>query len=158
MITTILSDFSRVILFPKDKNYKGTLNGLYGEALENKQPFNFFDFFEFNEEILSLYVSLKDKYSLNIFTSGIIQKAKEVERKIKPIFDNIYTASDFGLSKKQQDAYLFIANKLRKNPTEIVYIDDKLDNCKVAEKAGMKTIHYEEFTKFKNQFVGTLNV
>ena len=158
MITTILSDFSRVILFPKDKNYKGTLNGLYGEALENKQPFNFFDFFEFNEEILSLYVSLKDKYSLNIFTSGIIQKAKEVERKIKPIFDNIYTASDFGLSKKQQDAYLFIANKLRKNPTEIVYIDDKLDNCKVAEKAGMKTIHYEEFKKFKNQFVGTLNV
>ena len=158
MITTILSDFSRVILFPKDKNYKGTLNGLYGEALENKQPFNFFDFFEFNEEILSLYVSLKDKYSLNIFTSGIIQKAKEVERKIKPIFDNIYTASDFGLSKKQQDAYLFIANKLRKNPTEIVYIDDKLDNCKVAEKAGMKTIHYEKFTKFKNQFVGTLNV
>src|SRR3990167_1027893 len=140
MITTILSDFSRVILFPKDKNYKGTLNGLYGEALENNQPFNFFDCFEFNEGILNLYISLKKKYSINIFTSGII-----------PIFDNIFTAADFGLSKKQPEAYLFIANKLNKDPEEIIYIDDKLDNCKVAEKAGMKTIHYEKFTKFKNQ-------
>src|SRR3989338_2698464 len=151
MITTILSDFSRVILFPKDKNYQGTLNGLYGEALENNQPFNFFDCFEFNEGILNLYISLKKKYSINIFTSGIIQKAKEVDERIKPIFDNIFTAADFGLSKKQPEAYLFIANKLNKDPEEIIYIDDKLDNCKVAEKAGMKTIHYEKFTKFKNQ-------
>ena len=157
MITTILSDFSRVILLPKDKNYQGTLNGLYGESLENIQPFNFFDFFEFNEEILSLYSSLKKKYSVNIFTSGIIQKAKEVEQRIRPMFDHIFTAADFGLSKKQPEAYLFIADKINKKPNEIVYIDDKLDNCKGAEKAGMKAIHYEEFIKLKTQLMNYLN-
>lgn len=37
MITNILFDFSRVILFPKDDNYSGLLNDLYRKITEEKK-------------------------------------------------------------------------------------------------------------------------
>jgi FMN phosphatase YigB (HAD superfamily) len=45
------------------------------------------------------------------------------------------------LTHKQIDAELL--KKARKYPGEIIYIDDKLDNCKAAEKTGMETFHYK---------------
>lgn len=149
MITTILSDFSRVILNPKDKNYKGTLNGLHNELLEENKNYSFFDYFEFNEEILNLYKQLKTKYSVNVFTTGTIQNTPEVRQIIDPIFDNIYAAKDFGLDKKQPEAYLFIANKLNRKPSEILFIDDQKINVDAAKKVGLSTILYIDFQMSK---------
>jgi len=156
VITIILSDFSRVILNPKDKNYKGTLNGLYKELQQKNIPFNFFDYFEFNDEILKWYVQLKDKLSINLFTTGTIQNAKEVKQKIDLIFENIFSAQEYGLDKKKPQAYEFIANKLQKSPNQILYIDDKLENLEAAKQAGLETWHYDNFIKLYNQFKQSL--
>lgn len=145
MVTTILSDFSRVILNPTDKNYMGTLNGLNKELLEKKGNYPFFDYFEFNDEILNLYKQLRIKFPINIFTTGTIQNRPEVRRIIDTIFENIYIAKDFGLDKKQPEAYLFIAEKLNKKPSEILFIDDQTDNIQAANKAGLNTIQYSKF-------------
>lgn len=150
MITTILSDFSRVILNPKDSNYKGTLNGLHKELLVKDKNYPFFKYFEFNDEILNLYRQLKTKYSINIFTSGTIQNRPEVRKIIDPIFDNIYTAKDFDLDKKQPEAYLFIAKKLNKNPSEIIFIDDQQTNINAARQAELNTILYIDFQNTLN--------
>ncbi len=45
MITTILSDFSRVILLPKNPLYTGTLNGLNKQLMENDPDYPFFYLF-----------------------------------------------------------------------------------------------------------------
>jgi len=150
MITTILSDFSRVILNPKDKNYTGTLNGLHKELSEKNENYPFFDYFEFNDEILNVYRQLKTKYSVNIFTTGTIQNTPEVRQVIDPIFEHIYTAKDFGLDKKQPEAYLFIAKKLNKKPSEILFIDDQQANIDAAKKAGLNTILYTDFQETIN--------
>lgn len=145
MITTILSDFSRVILNPKDKHYSGTLNGLNKELQSKDTNYPFFEHFEFNDEILNLYRQLKAKYSINIFTTGTIQNRPEVRQIIDPIFEKIYTAKDFGLDKKQPEAYVFIAEKLNKNLNEILFIDDQVDNIMAAQKARLHTILYTNF-------------
>ncbi len=150
MISTILSDFSRVILNPKDKNYTGTLNGLHKELSEKNENYSFFDHFEFNDEILNVYRQLKTKYSVNVFTTGTIQNRPEVRQVIDSIFDNIYTAKDFGLDKKLPEAYLFIAKKLNKKPSEILFIDDQEKNIEAAKEAGLSTIHYIDFQKTVN--------
>lgn len=147
MIITILSDFSRVILFPKDKNYKGTLNGLYKELENKKIPYDFFDYFEFNEDILKLYKQLKNKYSINIFTTGTIQNTNEVKQKLDNIFDNIFSAEQYGLDKGNPDSYKFIAKKLGKPTNQILYIDDQEKNIKAAKNAGMLTYLYENYLK-----------
>lgn len=151
MITTILSDFSRVILFPRDKNYKGTLNGLYKELENKKDPYDFFDYFELNENILNFYSQLKSKYSMNIFTTGKIQNAKEVKQKIDKIFDHIFSAEDYGLNKEKPDSYDFIASKLGKPANQILYIDDQLRNIKAAKKSGMQTLLYNNYSELFNQ-------
>jgi len=157
VITTILSDFSRVILLPKDKNYKGTLNGLYKELIERGSPFNFFDYFEFNDEILNLYSMLKKKYSINIFTSGTIQNTKEVKEKLGNSFDNVFTAADYQLNKEDPSAYEFIVKKLGVNPDQILYIDDEIRDIEAANKARLNTIHYEEFQKLLGKIKKALN-
>lgn len=145
MITTILSDFSRVILNPKDKSYEGTLNGLHKILSEKNKDYSFFEYFEFNDEILNLYRKLKPKYSMNVFTTGTIQNRPEVRRVIDLIFDNIYAAKDFNLDKKQSNSYVFIAGKLNKKPVEIIFIDDELKNINAAHEAGLYVIHYTNF-------------
>lgn len=93
MITTILSDFSRVILLPKNPLFTGTLNGLNKQLLENDPDYPFFTYFEFNEKLLDLYRQLQKRYSLNIFTSGAIQNRQEVTNITKPLFENSVTAT-----------------------------------------------------------------
>lgn len=147
MITTILSDFSHVILNQKDKNYTGTLNALHAKLSGKVTDYLFFDYFEFNNEILNVYRKMKTKYFMNIFTTGTIQNRPEVRLVIDSIFENIYSAIDFNLDKKQLDAYLFIANKLNRNPTEILFVDDQIENINAAKQAGLHTIQYVTFEK-----------
>ncbi len=145
MVTTILSDFSRVIFNPKDKNYTGTLNGLHKELLEKNSNYIFFDYFEFNNDILNLYKDLRHLYSVNIFTTGTIQNRLEVREVINPIFEHIYAAGELGLNKKKAEAYLHIAQKLKRKPFEILFIDDQIENIDAANKAGIITVHYTNF-------------
>ncbi len=151
MINTILSDLSRVILNPKDKNYNGSLNGLYKDLLQKNTSFNFYNYFEFNEDILKFYESLKDKYSINLFTTSTIQNSTEVKEIIDQVFDNIFSAEDYGLDKTKSNAYRFIADKLKISPDKILYIDDQLENIEAARKAGLVGFHYEDYLKLRNQ-------
>lgn len=151
MIQTILSDFSYVILYPKDKNYQGTLNGLYKELLSKNKPFNFFDYFVLDEGVLDLYSELKKKYTVNMFTSGYIQNAPEVKAHIEDIFENVYSAEELGLRKKEPNSYNTIAGKLNQSTNSILFIDDQGENIAAAYKAGMSTILFSDFKEFRTR-------
>lgn len=149
MIKTILSDFSLVVLFPKDKNYKGKLNELHAKLTKEHGEYNFFDYFELNEELLSYYTQLKDRYSVNVFTTGVVQNASAVRKIIDKIFDNIYTAKDYGISKTDPESYKFIAKKMNRDTNEIIFIDDRPENINAASKSGMVSVQYKEIPKLK---------
>lgn len=78
MIKAIVSDFSRVLLFPKDKTYQDSLNILHKE-LSQKPNYNVLDYFELNIKLLDFYKSLKDKTPVYIFSSDAIQDASEFQ-------------------------------------------------------------------------------
>lgn len=142
-IKYIVTDFSKVLLFPKDKNYHGSLNGLYKEIRE-KEDFSFFDYFEINQELLDFLKTLIEKYELSIFTSNIIQNDKALKPILEPIFKNIISANeDIGISKKEKESYMALAKKVSANLEEILYIDDSKKNIKAASEAGLKTIQYK---------------
>lgn len=140
MITNILFDFSRVILFPKDENYKGLLNDLYRKITEEKSPF--LNHYKFNTELLNFIKPLKEKYHLSIYTTDIIQNDPEVRKILDPIFEEIFAANDLRISKKDPKDYLIIANKLNVKPEEILFIDDGETNIEAAKQAGLQAIHY----------------
>jgi len=110
MITTIVSDFSYVLLFPKEESYQGTLNGLYRTLTGN---FNFFDYYRLNNKLLEYYKSLKSqKLSINIFTSGSLQNNLQIKKILEPIFDHIWSAQELGLEKSDIESYRIITKKL----------------------------------------------
>lgn len=151
MITTILSDFSWVIVFPKDKKYKGALNHLQFKLSEEIGNYEFYDYFKFNEEILTFYQFLKEKYSisLNIFTTGVLQNHPKAKQKLEPIFDNIFSAYNTDLEKTNPDSYLSIAKELGKKPSEILFIDDKKEFIEAARKAGLNARLYKDLMNLK---------
>ena len=139
MITTLLFDFSRVLLFPKDKSYRGELNPLHAELSKNPN-YKFLDYFELNAELLRFLKGIKDRSELYIFTSGTIQDAPEIQPTLRDIFVRVYSAERIGLSKKDPDSYSFIANDLGINAGEILFIDDTAANIKAARAAGLETL------------------
>lgn len=147
MITTLLFDFSRVLLNAKDKNYSGLLNDLHKE-MSQKPNYNFFDYFELNEKLLNLLDILKNKYPLYIFTTGSVQNIPAVRKRIDPIFRKIYSSEELGLNKKDPRSYLFIVKDLNKSPDEILFTDDQLENVNAAVTAGLLAIRFLSTDKF----------
>ena len=139
MVNTLLFDFSRVILFPKDKAYIGDLNPLHAELRKNP-GYRFLDYFELNTDLMRFLREIKSKYELYIFTSGSIQDAPEIQPEIREVFAKVYSAERIGYSKRDPASYKFIADDLHKRPDEILFVDDTAANIQVAKTAGLETL------------------
>lgn len=135
----LLFDFSKVLLFPKDDTYTGSLNALYKEK-SSEPHFNFFDYFKLNLKLLDYLKSHINVFELYMFTSESIQNAPELQPFIKPLFKQIFSALDMKYSKKDSEAYSEIANVLRVRSGDITFVDDSIENIQAAESAGLKTI------------------
>jgi HAD superfamily hydrolase (TIGR01509 family) len=144
MIKTILLDFSRVLLFPKDKEYKGGLNALHRALLEKNPNYPFKDYFELNEELFAFLERVKNRFSLYIFTTGSIQNAKEIKGRLDAFFDGIFSAEEMGVSKGDPQTYIMVARKLGKNPHQVFLIDDKQTNIQTASQAGLAVFQYTD--------------
>lgn len=142
MVKALLFDFSRTLLFPKDKTYTGGLNDLYKKISLNTN-FKFFDYFELNKGLLDYLETLKYKFNLYIFTSESIQEDPAIKNEIEEIFKKVFSAKELGLSKKDPKAYEFIAKELNLDPNEILFIDDTSVNLESAKISGFATLQYK---------------
>ena len=143
MIKALVTDVSKVLLFPKDKNYSGSLNALYKEKALDPE-FKFFDSFELNTNLLSFYKSLKKDLKIFILTSDIIQDASELQPYWKGTIDDIFSASKMGVKKSEPDAYKVVLKEIKFNPEEVIYTDDIPENIEAAKEVGLQTILYKD--------------
>ncbi|MCL2280785.1 HAD-IA family hydrolase [Candidatus Saccharibacteria bacterium] len=65
------------------------------------------------------------------------------------MFDAFGLSCQTGFVKPQREAYLDIVKKLNVAPAECVFIDDRVKHGVVAEKIGMKFVHYQNFAQFR---------
>ncbi|KKS90558.1 MAG: hypothetical protein UW69_C0008G0028 [Microgenomates group bacterium GW2011_GWA2_44_7] len=156
MIKAIVSDFSRVLLFPKDKSYQGSLNALHKE-LSEKPSYNALDFFELNVGLLDFYKSLKDRIPVYIFTSDVIQDSPEFQPYLQPVFKEVLSAKKMNTDKKTSEAYGLVASHLKLGPNEILYVDDAPENIQAAKTAGLNTFLYKDYENLLNQIREALN-
>lgn len=85
---------------------------------------------------------MKQTYSLYLLTSEIIQNAPEIRDRLHNIFQAVYSAQDFKLSKKDPRIYTLITEILHVDASEITFIDDTIENINAARNAGLQTIQY----------------
>lgn len=142
MIETVITDFSRVLLFPKDRASTAGLNGVNNKLLAENPDYNFWDHFVLNEELLDYYTKLNGQIPTYIFTSETIQNHPAVQEKIKGSFSGILSALDFGLRKSESEIYKQVATSLNAPIETVLYIDDNSTNIAQAALAGMQTVLY----------------
>lgn len=68
-------------------------------------------------------------------------------------FDGIIVSSDIHIIKPDIEIYLHLLNKYNLKPSECLFIDDRADNLRGAEKVGMKTYLFKnDFELIKSKF------
>ena len=138
MTTTILFDFSRVLLHPRDPSYTGSIDQLYERTLHK----NFLSYFVLNEALLDFITEHKTTKQLSLFSNAKILFDPYIQKRITGLFTQIFSAKKLGVSKKDPSSYLAIAASLHTAPTDILFIDDTKENLIYAHQAGLQTFHY----------------
>lgn len=140
MIKALLFDFSRVLLFPKDKSYKGGLNEL-NNKLREESDYRLLDHFYLNTELLN-FLKNQNNLPVYIFTQETIQESPEIKDKIKGIFRRIFSGRRMGLEKSNPDSFAVVAKEMGFDSSEIFYTDDTGKNVKAAKTAGCSAVKY----------------
>jgi FMN phosphatase YigB (HAD superfamily) len=144
MIKTIISDFSRVLLFPKDASYTDSLNALNNHLLSENPDYDFYDYFFLNNELLTFYAEINISTPVYIFTSDKIQDHPAIKEIISKSVSGILSAKEMNVQKTNSLAYERVLNELSLRPPEVVFIDDQETNIDAALIAGMNVIQYVE--------------
>jgi len=143
MIQAIVTDLSRVLLFPKDDAYTDGLNELNNKLLVKNPDYNFWDYFKMNQKLLDYYRQLNTQVPTFVFTSETIQEHPAVKQEIDDTFSEVLSALDFGLQKSDPRVYTAIATHLQTPAGEILFIDDSDGNITQARIAGMQALRFE---------------
>ena len=67
---------------------------------------------------------------------------------IYDLFTNVWSCNDFGTNKADPEIYRMAAEKLGRDVSEVIFLDDNYNADKTAKEAGMKVIGvYDESSK-----------
>ncbi|TAJ86851.1 MAG: hypothetical protein EPO10_13090 [Reyranella sp.] len=143
MPAILLSDFSHVLLLPKDPLYSGGLNALHRKLVtERGKDYDVFEYFELNRTLLDFYGTLRSRYVIGVFTTDTVQDHPQIRPALDKVCHRIIAAADHGLSKRDPVAYTFVAKEFGSAPQTVIYLDDDQDNVAAATAAGMSAIQY----------------
>lgn len=138
MITTLLCDFSNVIVF--SKGTASSISAYYHSLAEDRK---IEDLLTFNTELLASlaqppYVTL-NKY---IFSASSPMMLAAAQKKVCPPFQELISSREMGISKKETESYARVVGYLGVKPEETVFIDDSESNILVAKEVGLRTVQY----------------
>ena len=122
----------------KYPEYKEAIEAFYGRFLEMIDSVH--------QENVNLALKLKQKgypiYLLSNFPGDQFEKYR-LQNSFLNEFDDRIISGDVGLAKPDIKIYQLAIKKFNLNPEESLFIDDKIENTKGAEQAGIKTIQLQ---------------
>lgn len=128
---------------------KPSVESLLTEAFERV-------YFE-RDDVISLVASLKDKgYKLALLSNTEKPMVDCFRRRNYDFFDLTVFSCMEGVIKPDRKIYELTLNKLRINPHEAIFIDDKEENIIAAKAMGINAILFETPEKFKEKLLPLL--
>lgn len=124
------------------KNVAKKLNIQEKEIAEFKRQFFAGDLID--QEIIKWIQENRSKYQITILSNAMDELRNELKEKhhISHFFDHIFISAEMGLVKPNPQIFHTLISQLGKLPQNIFFIDDNIDNIKVAQKIGINTIHF----------------
>ncbi|MEI6887088.1 MAG: HAD-IA family hydrolase [bacterium] len=96
------------------------------------------------DDLFNLLSKLKEKYKLAVINNGTAMTITYFKERFEfnKYFDIFVNSTEVGIRKPDPKIYLLSANKLGVLPSECIYIDDVIENVKVASSLGMISIYW----------------
>jgi len=99
-------------------------------------------------DFLGIANELKEKYKIAMLSNDLKEWSNFLRNKfnINRFFEISIISGDVGYRKPDKRIYEVLLNRLKCPAEECIFIDDKLENLRVASKLGMKTIKFVRST------------
>ncbi len=62
--------------------------------------------------------------------------------KIDGVFDHIFISAEVKLAKRDPRIYQHVISELQQDPSEMIFVDDFIENVKAAKAEGLQAIHF----------------
>ncbi len=111
-----------------------------------------------NDDLFTYIETLRGKYKVGLLSNTGVGSFEQffTENELQELFDVVVLSYQVGIVKPDPEIYRLTARDLGCSPEECVMVDDSQSNCDGAMRAGMKAMQYEDFTTFRDEFMGVI--
>ncbi len=97
-----------------------------------------------NQDLVDVIKSLKTKYKIGMISNiGADWYERLVPEDVRLLFDQTILSGEVGMVKPYPEIFELACFKFNMKPSEMIFIDDILDNCEGARAVGIQSIHYK---------------
>lgn len=135
------------------KNVSETLKvSIDKETISNLITHDVNSWLHLNNEAWKLTLKLRKKYKTALLTNNVNELCARMENEIplEKYFDVSIFSNKLHSIKPDPYIYQYCLEKLQVEPSESIFIDDKIRNIEGAKNLGIKTILFTEYDKFLN--------
>jgi len=110
--------------------------------------------YEINKDMIKLILKLKNNYKIALLTNYTSDLECHTKEKfgIHDHFDIVINSYDVKMKKPDPKIFHHTLKKLNIKAEEAIFIDDREEHVESARNLGIKSILYEDFDQFKNEF------
>jgi HAD superfamily hydrolase (TIGR01549 family) len=145
MATTLIIDFSRVLIFAHADT--DSLNELHRQLSEQGEDYGILDHFYLNEELFGFLDSVKPAVKICLFSDGVLHLVSPVRERVEAIADTIITAEQIGYKKSEPKVYTLLLQQLELSAKDALFVDDKQANIEAASNVGIQVVHFIDNTQ-----------
>lgn len=145
MLVGKISTNAFFLLFKKEFHVKGNVKAAYeAAALKHSKP---------NGQLLKLIDKLSEHYPIVALSNGTAMRAiMDQHFDIYSHFNNVFLSYKLKMVKPSKRIYQEVLKKMKLKPEEVLFIDDKESNLKVARELGIKCIQFNNNAQLITEF------
>lgn len=115
---------------------------------------------ELNLPVFDFLIKNKNKFKLGIINNGLYSMLEKAikEWELNNLFDVIINSAKEKISKPDPKIFLLACNKLKLEPKDCVFVDDKEKHVNAAILLGMRGFIYTDFDNFKKEIETLLQI
>jgi HAD superfamily hydrolase (TIGR01509 family) len=108
-----------------------------------------------DEEMLTLVVKLRSRFKIGLLTNASSPFIRSILKRadIEKLFDCIVVSSECGFAKPDESIYRFLLNSLSMRASDVLFIDDTLENILAARRLGMIGIHFQSARELERKWM-----
>lgn len=107
--------------------------------------------------LLDFLRSLRPKYKTGLISNAWSDLRKYILReKFEDAFDSMIISSEVGAAKPSEEIFHIALKQLGMSPSEVVFVDDFIENIEACEKVGLKGIHFRDVESAMKQLKALL--